>query len=194
MSRMHRIKQINFYHIPAQKLTNLISELCESDSDNELLYGESTPFKAAFNIKTVQKFCGHIRIEVTQVALLGIEAFRTAQAIELTLSPLRPSGLGSIPNQLITAKCLFHNPSDSINDPPYIWLSMGDEFQQLYHNVNILYWAIALLNLVYDYIDQCVINTKILPPFNIPHLYFVKAGLLFAYSADQFFCSVMKIG
>ncbi|KAH0836810.1 hypothetical protein J3R83DRAFT_8575, partial [Lanmaoa asiatica] len=58
-------------------------------------------------------------------------------------------------------------------------LSMGDESRQLYREANVLYWAIALLDLVYRYIDQCIANAEHPPPFSIPQLHFVEAGLLF---------------
>lgn len=74
------------------------------------------------------------------------------------------------------------NPSDGAARPPYLRLSMGDESQRLYREANVLYWAIALLDLAYSYIDQCIANTEHPPPFNVPQLRFVEAGLLFVYA------------
>ncbi|KAG0709186.1 hypothetical protein DFH29DRAFT_870203 [Suillus ampliporus] len=48
---------------------------------------------------------------------------------------------------------------------------------------NVLYWARALLTFSYEYIDHCVSNTSEPPPFHIPRLRFVEAGL--ALSHDQ---------
>ena len=59
---------------------------------------------------------------------------------------------------------------------------MGDESQRLYREANILYWAITLLDLVYDYIDECITAAEHPPPFNIPRLRFVEAGLLFVHT------------
>ncbi|KAF8430638.1 hypothetical protein L210DRAFT_3417461 [Boletus edulis BED1] len=104
--------------------------------------------------------------------------------MELTLSPLRPTGLGSIPSQRIAGKRPLINPSTGPPKPPLFWTSIGDETQWLYHEANILYWAMALLDFTYRYVDQCIIDAKDLPPFVVPCLCFVEASLLFAYSAD----------
>ena len=105
----YRIEPVNFYLFSARKLGDLISELYKDNSNceinAELDNGKPTRLnKAAFNIKSMEQFCGHVRVEASQTSVLGVGAFKTAQAIELTLSPLRPFGLGSIQNQLITAK------------------------------------------------------------------------------------------
>ncbi|KAG6378352.1 hypothetical protein JVT61DRAFT_14077 [Boletus reticuloceps] len=62
---------------------------------------------------------------------------------------------------------------------------MAVDSQRLYREANILYWAMALLDLTYDYVDQCVANAKESPPFAIPRLRFVEAGLLIAHSYND---------
>ena len=183
----YRIEPMDFYPIPARKLGDRISELYKDNSNSEinaeLDNGKPTCLnKAAFDIKSVERFCGHVRVEASQTSVLGVRAFNTAQAIELTHSPLRPFGLGSIQNQLIAAKRPFINTSGGVGHPPYLRLSMGDKSQRHYREVNVLYWSMALLDLVYNYIDQCIANAQYPPPFEIPQLRFVEAGLLFVYA------------
>jgi len=43
----------------------------------------------------------------------------------------------------------------------------------------------ALLDFTYNYVDQCIADARVAPPFVVPRLWFVEAGLLFAYSADH---------
>ena len=59
---------------------------------------------------------------------------------------------------------------------------MGDKSQRLYREANVLYWSMALLDLIYDYIDQCIADAQFPLPFEIPPLRFIEAGLLFIYA------------
>ncbi|KAF8133035.1 hypothetical protein EV363DRAFT_1163022, partial [Boletus edulis] len=54
----------------------------------------------------------------------------------------------------------------------------------VYREANIFYWAKALLKHTYDYIDSCISVASNPPPFQIPRLRFVDAGVLLAYSKD----------
>ncbi|KAI6020374.1 hypothetical protein PISMIDRAFT_104415, partial [Pisolithus microcarpus 441] len=60
--------------------------------------------------------------------------------------------------------------------------TLKDKSNILYHEANALYWAKALLQMTYQFIDGAIEGAKVLPPFKIPCLHFVDAGLLFAYS------------
>ncbi|KAG0692583.1 hypothetical protein DFH29DRAFT_817407 [Suillus ampliporus] len=61
--------------------------------------------------------------------------------------------------------------------------TISDELPKLFKEANVLYWARALLTFSYEYIDHCVSNASEPPPFHIPRLRFVEAGL--ALSHDQ---------
>ncbi|KAG1721566.1 hypothetical protein EDB19DRAFT_1917239 [Suillus lakei] len=61
--------------------------------------------------------------------------------------------------------------------------TISDELPKLFKEANVLYWAHALLTFSYEYIDHCVSNSSEPPPFHIPRLRFVEAGL--ALSHDQ---------
>ncbi|KIK23171.1 hypothetical protein PISMIDRAFT_72739, partial [Pisolithus microcarpus 441] len=61
-------------------------------------------------------------------------------------------------------------------------LSLGDELPKLHHEANTLYWANALLTMTYNFIDGVISSADAPPPFNIPRLCFVNAGLALAHS------------
>ncbi|KAG0708674.1 hypothetical protein DFH29DRAFT_794821, partial [Suillus ampliporus] len=42
---------------------------------------------------------------------------------------------------------------------------------------NVLYWAGPLLEFAYNYIDHCIARSTNPPPFTIPRLRFIEAGL-----------------
>ncbi|KAI6145415.1 hypothetical protein BKA82DRAFT_129352, partial [Pisolithus tinctorius] len=54
--------------------------------------------------------------------------------------------------------------------------------QKLFQEVNVLYWAKSLLKLTYDFINSAVTSSVDCPPFYIPHVCFVKAGLALSYT------------
>ncbi|KAI5990981.1 hypothetical protein EDD15DRAFT_2530894 [Pisolithus albus] len=60
--------------------------------------------------------------------------------------------------------------------------TLKDKSNILYCEANALYWAKVLLQMTYQFIDSAIEGAKVLPPFEIPHLRFVDAGLLFTYS------------
>ena len=137
----------------------------------------------AFDIKTAELFSGNIRLDRSTDAILGVGAFKTAQSAQLTLSPLTCSGMGSSPNHEIVLKRPYINDfPDEPAGPPFSWFTLKDESNILYREANVLYWAKALLKMTYKFIDNAIDSAKEPPPFNIPRLRFVDAGLLLAYS------------
>ncbi|KIK79236.1 hypothetical protein PAXRUDRAFT_161823, partial [Paxillus rubicundulus Ve08.2h10] len=56
-----------------------------------------------------------------------------------------------------------------------------EEPTKLFHEANILYWLKVLLNMTYNYIHHCISKAADPPPFDIPTLHFVDAGLVLAY-------------
>ncbi|KAI6027241.1 hypothetical protein EDC04DRAFT_2573093, partial [Pisolithus marmoratus] len=60
--------------------------------------------------------------------------------------------------------------------------ALQDECNILYLKANALYWVKALLQMTYQFIDCAIKEAKGQPPFEVPCLHFVDAGLLFAYS------------
>ena len=159
------IMQVDFYPIPVWNLDELIHT------------------KMAFDIKTAELFSGNIRLDRSTDAILRVGAFKTAQSAQLMLSPLTRSGMGSSPNYKIVLKRPYinDNPEEPAG-PPLSWFALKDESNILYREANVLYWAKALLKMTYEFIDHAVDSATEPPPFDIPRLHFVDAGLLLAYS------------
>ena len=137
----------------------------------------------AFDIKTAELFSSNIRLDRSTDAILGVGTFKTAQSAQLTFLPLTRSGMGSSPNHKIVLKRPYiNNFPDEPAGPPFSRFTLKDESNILYREANVLYWAKALLKMTYEFIDNAIDSAKEPPPFNIPRLRFVDAGLLLAYS------------
>ncbi|KAL4074887.1 hypothetical protein V8B97DRAFT_2022499 [Scleroderma yunnanense] len=139
--------------------------------------------KATFNIMNmdVAIFSGNGQLDLSASALIGVGAFKTAQSVQLMLSPLRDLSIGSSLNHCIVFNRPFISNGLTEVGPPFIHYTLKDETNILYHEANALYWAKALLQMTYRFIDHGIKDTKAPPPFEIPCLQFVDAGLLFAY-------------
>ena len=139
--------------------------------------------KTAFSIKEAELFSGGIRFESSTTSIIGVGAFKTAQLAQLMLSPLRQSGIGSLSNHDIVLKGPY---IEQVSSPelPFNRYILKDESSMLYREVNVLYWAKALLKMSYDFIDCAINNASAPPPFDIPRLHFIDAGLVLAYSSS----------
>ena len=137
-------------------------------------------------------------MDQTPGSLIGVGGFKTAQSGLLMLTPPPWSGLGSKPSQDVVVKRPYfvHSilPADTSSGPPpgggkhgkrekhrIQCLTLADELPKLHREANTLYWAKALLTMTYDFID-CAIASADPPPFDIPRLRFVEAGLALAHS------------
>ena len=154
---------MDFYPIPTCSLNELIAT------------------KAAFSIREAELFCGSIQLDLSANGLIGVGAFKTTQSAQLALLPLRRSGIGSRSNHDIVLKRPYID-NNSEPGPPFTCYTLVDESNLLYREANVLYWAKALLKLTYDFIDHAINDASILPPFEIPRLHFIDAGLMLAYS------------
>ncbi|KAG1851806.1 hypothetical protein C8R48DRAFT_549510, partial [Suillus tomentosus] len=118
---------------------------------------------------------------------IGIGGFKTAHEGWLTLTAPPSSGLGSRASHNVVVKRPFHRiypqgiPTSS-TDYRIGRFALADELPKLFREANVLYWAKALLGLVYDFIDRAIAGTPDPPPFNIPRVRFVEAGLALSYS------------
>ncbi|KAI5998324.1 hypothetical protein F5J12DRAFT_784910 [Pisolithus orientalis] len=158
-----KVIQVDFYPIQTHDLNDLVSE------------------KAAFNIRNADLCSGKIRLNASADSIIGVGAFKMAQIAQLNLSPLRDMGIGSSPNNHIVLKRPYIDDHPVEVKPPFTHYALQDKSNILYRKANTLYWAKALLQMMYQFIDHAVEDTKVPPPFEIPHLHFVDAGLLFAY-------------
>lgn len=159
-----KVEPIDFHPIPTLDLDWLIGE------------------KVAFDINSVEVFSGSVWLNLSADAIIRVGAFKTAQAAHLMLSPLQPSGLGSRPNHPIIVKRFYIGHEATGSGPPFMRPSLGEELKRLYREANVLYWTKALLKMTYDYVDCSVQDADKPPPFQVPCLRFVNAGLLLAYA------------
>ncbi|KAL4067819.1 hypothetical protein J3A83DRAFT_4374152 [Scleroderma citrinum] len=159
-----KIMQIDFYPIPTCNL-------------NELIH-----MKMAFDIKAADLLSGNIQLNISANSIIGIGAFKTAHSARLTLFPLTHSGIGSEPNCEIVLKRPYIDDHPAEPGPLFTCYSLKDESNMLYCEANVLYWAKVLLKMTYKFIDHAIDSAKESPPFRIPCLHFVDAGLLLAYS------------
>ncbi|KAG2751397.1 hypothetical protein P692DRAFT_201686544, partial [Suillus brevipes Sb2] len=115
---------------------------------------------------------------------LGAGGFKTAHPGWLSLTPLVESGLGSIPGQNVAVKRPFHKVFPSASSFMYKIgrFSSVDEIAKLFKEANVLYWSCSLQQLTYAFIDRCIAASDEPPPFNIPRVRFIDAGLAFSYS------------
>ncbi|KAF8128376.1 hypothetical protein EV363DRAFT_1451773 [Boletus edulis] len=139
---------------------------------------------SAFDWKSSNPWLGHVHLDVSTKSLVGVGTFKTAQIAHLMLSPLRPASLGSLLNQSIIIKWSYIVTGDKTaqSGPPFVYSSLEKEANQLYREANIMYWAKALLKLTYNYIYCAVDNADQALSFEIPHLCFIDASLLLAFT------------
>ncbi|KAI6009123.1 hypothetical protein EDC04DRAFT_2906734 [Pisolithus marmoratus] len=123
-----------------------------------------------------------MQLDLMASAVIGVRAFKTAQMAQLTLLPLRDSGIGSSANHSIVLKRPYIGDYPNEARPPFTHYTLKDECNILYHKANALYWAKALLQMTYQFVDHAVEDALVPPPFEIPHLHFIDARLIFAYS------------
>ncbi|KAG1727662.1 uncharacterized protein EDB91DRAFT_1061027 [Suillus paluster] len=119
--------------------------------------------------------------------MLGAGGFKTAHPSWLTLFAAPESGLGSCPRQKVAVKRPFHKiypPGSSKAPGRYVIgrYAVADEIPKLFREANVLYWAGPLLEFAYNYIDHCIARSTDPPPFTIPRLCFIEAGLALSYS------------
>ncbi|KAG1744424.1 hypothetical protein EDB19DRAFT_1613816, partial [Suillus lakei] len=117
---------------------------------------------------------------------MGIGGFKMAHKGRLTLMLPPSTGLRSKTLHTVVVKHPFYRvdlpgvPSTS-TDFRIGYFTLIDEMPKLFREANILYWAKALLGLVYDFIDRTVASTSESPPFNIPCVHFIEAGLALSF-------------
>ncbi|KAG6371002.1 hypothetical protein JVT61DRAFT_10721 [Boletus reticuloceps] len=129
--------------------------------------------------RSVEPYPATLRFSCSKKHILGTGAFKVTRFAQITLNPLRARSLGSQPNEAIALKWPYLSTSTG-----HARLSLVEESSKLFHEANCLYWAKALLNLIYNYIHHCVAEASEPPPFNIPEVHFVEAALLLTYSTE----------
>jgi hypothetical protein len=164
---------IEFFPVPTRPLSVIL---------------EDPELHAAFRTDTELGHSGQLTIQTSTNDMLGAGGFKTAHPGFLTLFSAPETLLGSRPRQKVAVKQPFykHYPLGGSKNPTRFTIghyTISDELPKLFKEANVLYWARALLTFSYEYINHCISNSSEPPPFHIPRLHFVEAGL--ALSHDQ---------
>ncbi|KAG1808361.1 hypothetical protein EV424DRAFT_1543509 [Suillus variegatus] len=168
-------ENIEFFPIPTRPLSVIL--------DDPKLH-------AAFRTDTELSHSGRLTVQTSTDDMLGIGGFKTAHPGFLTLLSAPEIPLGSRPRQKVAVKRPFYKkypPGSSTNPINFSngRYTISDELPKLFREANVLYWARSLLTFAYEYIDHCVANSSDTPPFHIPRLRFVEAGLALSHDHTQ---------
>jgi hypothetical protein len=129
-----------------------------------------------------------LMVDISHDSTIGMGGFKTAHPGWLTLTPPPVSGLGSVPRDEIVVKRPFHRVFSQAGGSTEAFkigrFPVVDELPKLFREANVLYWASSLLQLTYDFIDHRR-ATSCPPPFPVPRVRFVQAGLALAFVQGQ---------
>ncbi|KAJ7348304.1 hypothetical protein DFH08DRAFT_698194, partial [Mycena albidolilacea] len=116
---------------------------------------------------------------------LGIGTFKSAHTGHLSLIHLPSQGLGTAPNELVTVKRMYRRRTQNTTTGNWVMTRFlpADEHAMIIQEANLLYWASSLMDFTYSFIHLFLSNADEEPPFTIPQLRFVHAGV--AVSHDQ---------
>ncbi|KAI6154964.1 hypothetical protein BKA82DRAFT_132175 [Pisolithus tinctorius] len=192
---MQSFEFIQFYPIPTRPLSEILQN----------------PSYRSFDLHQSESYPGKLGVDHTPGPFIGIGRFKTAQSGSLMLTPPSPSGLGSKPYHDVVVKRPFISPptltlasgtkatcgvagkhSPKSERRRIICLSLGDELPKLHCEANMLYWAKALLVMTYKFIYSAISSAEHPPPFEIPKLCFVEAGLALTHSQHQQIISLLN--
>jgi len=168
---------IQFFPIPKRPLTDILK-----NSEYH-----------AFRLDPKACHAGQLTVDTSLANMLGAGGFKTAHPGWLTLfsapEATLETELGSHPRQNVAVKRPFYKAygpgSSNLNMPKgfaYGRYVVADELPKLFREANVLYWAGSLLQFSYDFIDHCIARSTEPPPFHIPRLRFVNAGLALSYA------------
>ncbi|KAG1804148.1 hypothetical protein EV424DRAFT_1432813 [Suillus variegatus] len=163
-------ENIQYYPIPTRPLAAMLKN----------------PKFLSYDIETVECLTGQLTINPSMASILGAGAFKTAHPGWLTLFAPPSSGFGSKTRNDVAVKRAYYKaypPGASSTSLKYKIgrYALPDEVKRLVKEANVLYWARSLLQLTYDFINRSMASASEPPPFNIPQVRFVDAGIAFAF-------------
>ncbi|KAG6371949.1 hypothetical protein JVT61DRAFT_8963 [Boletus reticuloceps] len=157
----------DFYPIP----TVPISMILKSPAHNAFIVDP----------KTTMMHPGQLRLS-TGDKYLGAGGFKSAYTATLLLSKTRETGIGSRVCDTIVVKRPYIRQGKCNPAPPFKRYGLKEESEKLFREANVLYWAKSLFQIVTDFIANALAKATEQPPFQIPSVRFVDAGLAFRYS------------
>ncbi|KAJ7832142.1 hypothetical protein B0H14DRAFT_3142965 [Mycena olivaceomarginata] len=149
----------------------------------ELLGSEEAPGTQFFACDPANALQGSIVVEFTTD--IGMGTFKTAHTGHRSLIHLPEQGLGTTLNQLVAVKQMYRSPKNTgtSSNRAVVRFAPADEYAQTVQEANLLYWAASLMEFTYSFIHRFLSKSSADPPFEIPQLRFVHAGV--AVSHDQ---------
>jgi hypothetical protein len=112
---------------------------------------------------------------------LGIGTFKTVHPGYLTLVHLAMEGLGQRPNKGVAVKQMYVLRAKPTETNPnrwlVTWLMPVDEFCKTIMRANVLQWVVSIMTFTYSFINHFIHNSPSPPPFLIPNVRFVYAGV-----------------
>ncbi|KAG1897952.1 uncharacterized protein F5891DRAFT_1191263 [Suillus fuscotomentosus] len=157
-------ESVQFHPIPTRDITDL------------LLHKQHH----SFSVDTAESSIGQLTIDTSTDGFIGIGGFKTANAGWLTLTAPPKTGLGSVARHKVVVKRPFEKvfpTAMKVGAYKVGRYSLVDELQKLFREANVLYWSKSLLKLTYDFIDRSIASSPEPPPFAVPRVRFVEAGL-----------------
>jgi hypothetical protein len=160
---MPLLERVTFYPIISTPLEDLLSD----------------PRSQVF---TCDPLCAQMGVLNIYPEQLEHGSFKTLQSAYLTVAPSASSGLGSKANHHVAAKRMFMNGHyDDANVFHLTRYPASEEYRVTMTEANLMYWSESLFILVISYIDHFN-ATHVPPPFKIPQLRFVRAGIAVVHS------------
>ncbi|KAG1902613.1 uncharacterized protein F5891DRAFT_1186261 [Suillus fuscotomentosus] len=144
----------------------------------------------SFTLHTAELATGQMTVDTSSANLIGQGGFKTAHPGWLTLALHIPTtGLGSIPHQKVVVKRpfikIFSPNGPSAGTYKVGCYAVADKLSKQFKEANVLYWANLLLDLTYAFVNHCVAASSNPPPFEIPRLHFIHAGLTLSFLPGQ---------
>jgi hypothetical protein len=167
-------ENIEFFPIPTRPLSDILKN----------------PEYHAFRLDTEAGHSGQLAVQTDPEKRLGTGGFKTAHPGFLTLLSAPGTTLCSRQRQKVAVKRFFYKKyppggNAEMMDFGFGRYTIADELPKLFREANVLYWASSLLTFAYEYIDHCISASSDPPPFYIPRLRFVEAGLVLSYHQAQ---------
>ncbi|KAJ7795511.1 hypothetical protein B0H14DRAFT_3495846 [Mycena olivaceomarginata] len=167
---VHTSERIEFYPLQPRPL-------------HELLGHDETQSTRFFTCDPAHASQGSILVEFSTD--IGIGTFKSAHTGHLILIHLPSQGLGTAPNELVAVKRMYRWRTQNTTTGNWVTTRFlpADEHAMIIQEANLLYWASSLMDFTYSFIHLFLSNADEEPPFTIPQLRFVHAGV--AVSHDQ---------
>ena len=115
---------------------------------------------------------------------VGADAFKTAYTATLVLLCPTGLGIGSCSSKAIVLKQPYLHHVNQPLSGLFKCVDTKEESKKIFCEVNVLYWVKALFKLTEDLIAQKIAKACEPPPFAIPSIQFVEAGLAIFYATN----------